>query len=62
MVRTLTRDMLVECGYRVIEAGSGTEALSIIEKQDCEIDLVLTGIVMPEMGGRELPELCRYRG
>jgi len=56
MVRTLTRQMLEECGYRVIEAGSGVEALSTIEKQDCEIDLVMTDVVMPQMGGRELSE------
>ncbi|MDQ3321125.1 MAG: response regulator [Acidobacteriota bacterium] len=56
MVRMLTRQMLEECGYRVIEASGGGEALSIIEKRECEIDLVITDIVMPQMSGRELAE------
>jgi CheY-like chemotaxis protein len=56
MVRSLTSAMLEECGYRVIEARSGVEALEIIKNQNCAVDLVMTDIVMPQMGGRELAE------
>ena len=38
-----------------MEASNGTEALSITQELSCQqIDLVLTDVVMPQMGGREL--------
>lgn len=51
-VRTATRLFLEHYGYHVIEAANGTEALAIVE----EVDAVVTDVVMPEMGGRELGE------
>ncbi|MBA3352079.1 MAG: PAS domain S-box protein, partial [Blastocatellia bacterium] len=56
IVRSLSRQFLEECGYNVIEASNGVEALEIFEKSDVPIDLVLTDVVMPQMGGRELTE------
>jgi two-component system cell cycle sensor histidine kinase/response regulator CckA len=56
LVRALTRQVLEECGYEIIEARNGVEALSIFEHQDCKIDLLMTDVVMPQMGGRELAE------
>lgn len=56
MVRSLTRQILEESGYTVFEAQSGAEALSLCEKNDCHIDLLMTDVVMPHMGGRELAE------
>lgn len=55
-VRALTRRVLEEGGYRVIEARNGIEALSIFERRDCKIDLLLADAVMPQMGGHELAE------
>jgi len=56
VVRTLTRQILEMCGYTVLEASNGIEALSLCEKVDCHIDLLMTDVVMPQMGGRELSE------
>ncbi len=53
-LRMVTKYILVQNGYQVIEATNGIEALAICEKRLPEIDLVMTDLVMPEMGGREL--------
>lgn len=60
-VRNLTREILLACGYTVIEAGNGLEALEICEKRGCNFDLLMTDVVMPEMGGRELAEKLATR-
>ncbi|MBO9582003.1 MAG: CHASE3 domain-containing protein [Sphingobium sp.] len=54
-VRAMTVGMLAELGYRVIETGSGAEALAMLEKGG-EVTLLFTDIVMPGMTGRELAE------
>jgi signal transduction histidine kinase len=53
-VRDLARDTLARFGYRVIEARNGVEALRVGGAQLDRISLVLTDLVMPMMGGREL--------
>lgn len=54
MVRKLARNVLELFGYRVLEAASGPEALKLCESESCQIDLLLTDVVMPEMSGKEL--------
>ncbi len=53
-VRRLTRDILRSRGYRVLEAADGHEALRIAEREGGAIQLLLTDMIMPLMGGREL--------
>ncbi len=53
-VRDLCRAALAERGYRVLEAGSGAEALEVLNHAREPIHLLLADLVMPGMGGREL--------
>src|SRR5262249_47404982 len=56
IVRSLTREVLESCGYTVLEARNGVEALDFCKAGDKKIDLLITDIVMPQIGGRELAE------
>jgi two-component system, cell cycle sensor histidine kinase and response regulator CckA len=53
-VRGLAARILNDRSYRVIEAANGKEALRIAHQFAGEIHLILTDVVMPEMGGPEL--------
>ena len=53
-VRTLAKEILETCGYEVLEAEDGMEALSVWQALDSGVNLLLTDVVMPRMGGREL--------
>ena len=53
-VRGLTTEILKSCGYRVLEAKSGVEALSICRGYADTIGLVITDVMMPGMTGPEL--------
>jgi PAS domain S-box-containing protein len=52
-VRDAVQRVLQSLGYRVLPASNGKEALEIFGKAG-GVDLVLTDMIMPEMGGREL--------
>jgi PAS domain S-box-containing protein len=59
MVRHLTRSMLLTLGYAVLPAATPNEALSLCQKLDVRIDLLLSDVVMPEMKGSELSRRVR---
>ncbi|SDP97595.1 DNA-binding transcriptional regulator, LacI/PurR family, partial [Lentzea jiangxiensis] len=61
-VRIMTRRSLEIAGYAVVEAGDGQEALQLATAHRSTIDLVLTDVVMPKMGGPELVRLLRSTG
>ncbi len=52
VVRNFMTRVLAEAGYRVLSAANGREALTVLGHAG--IDLVVTDIMMPEMGGIEL--------
>jgi len=53
-VRQLVRDTLSAKGYRVVEAENGEAGIAAAELHKGKIDLIITDVVMPGMGGREL--------
>ncbi|WP_430511791.1 cell cycle histidine kinase CckA [Pannonibacter phragmitetus] len=53
-VRAFAARALASRGYTVHEAGSGTEALEVMEETGGSIDLVVSDVVMPEMDGPSL--------
>ena len=55
-VRELVRQILVEHGHAVLTARHGRDALLLAKRYERPIDLLVTDVVMPEMGGGELVE------
>ena len=55
-VRSLAKKILARKGYRVLEASDGAIALRIAAGHVGEIDLVLTDVAMPNLGGRGMVE------
>jgi PAS domain S-box-containing protein len=58
-LRRLNRELFEECGYGVIEAANGQEALELYKENQGTIDLLLFDVVMPKMNGREAFEEIR---
>jgi PAS domain S-box-containing protein len=60
MLRELGMLILSGLGYRVLPADNGVQALRLLEQHRAQgIHLLLTDVVMPEMGGKELSEHLR---
>jgi CheY-like chemotaxis protein len=53
-LRELARELLEANGYKVIEAERGEKAIQLVERSQTPIDLLLTDVVMPGMGGKQL--------
>ncbi len=53
-VRTITIIALENAGFRVLPADSAANAVTLARPQIAQIDLLITDVVMPRMGGREL--------
>ena len=53
-IRTLIESALVGAGYRVLAAKNGFDALRVFDERGADIDLVITDMRMPYIGGSEL--------
>jgi len=55
-VRALSRHVLQSCGYTVLEARDGWDAILVAQAHQGRIHLVVSDVVMPHLGGRQLAE------
>ena len=53
-MRLLTREVLLQQGYRVMEASNGSQALQLLAEHDGPVHLVVTDIIMPGISGFDL--------
>jgi PAS domain S-box-containing protein len=58
-LRAAAARLLTKVGYRVLTAADGVEGLSLFRSRASEVDLVLTDVVMPRLGGLELYQALR---
>jgi CheY-like chemotaxis protein len=61
VVRALSHHILTGCGYTVLEAMDGNRALRLAGEHSGPIDLLITDVVLPDLGGRALAERVRER-
>ncbi len=61
-VRMLVQRTLRGAGYEVVEAADGRSALDTMRRRGKPVDLVLTDVVMPSLGGREMVAQLRADG
>ncbi|UCF40061.1 MAG: PAS domain S-box protein [Gemmatimonadota bacterium] len=61
-IRRAAKRLLERVGYTVLLAADGEEALDVFGRYETDIDLVITDMVMPHVGGLELHNTLRDRG
>lgn len=59
VLRSLVSSTLEFAGYQVVQASDGEEALNRFEESGGEFDMIVTDVVMPSMGGRELVQAVK---
>jgi CheY-like chemotaxis protein len=60
-LRVLAAESLKKLGYTVLQAGNGLEAIAVSDGHPGTIDIVITDVVMPRMGGPELVAKLKER-
>jgi two-component system, cell cycle sensor histidine kinase and response regulator CckA len=59
LMLTMAETILSEYGYCVLTANSGQKALAMLSRDNVQVDLIITDLVMPGMSGREFIERAR---
>ncbi|MFQ5704172.1 MAG: ATP-binding protein [Gemmatimonadales bacterium] len=62
ILRRAASRALTKYGYTVLTAANGAEGLSLFRSHRGEIDMVLSDLIMPKLGGRDLFEAIRRDG
>ena len=62
LLLTMADTVLSEFGYKVLPAGTAQKALALLAQPETHVDLIITDLVMPGMGGRELIGRVREQG
>ena len=60
-LRALAAESLQRLGYQVLQAGNGLEALAVADRHSGKIDVVVTDVVMPRLGGPQFIEMLRKK-
>ncbi len=60
-VRKMIHRVLGQYGYTVVESSHGEEGLRVAETMEKRPDLLITDLIMPQMGGKELSEKLRAK-
>ncbi len=61
-IRALVRKILRRQGYQVLEAANGEDALALCREHGRRVELLITDVLMPQMGGPELVERLQTQG
>lgn len=61
-LRNLMYELLQNEGFQVYQAENGVVALKVLEKLDYKVDLIITDVIMPEMGGQALASRLASQG
>lgn len=56
MVREITCQMVRALGFEVLEAKDGVEGLEIAEREAATLDVILTDVMLPRLGGRQMAD------
>lgn len=60
-LRSVVVRMLERYGFSVLSAGTGAQALALFERHAADVDVLLTDIALPDLGGPELVEQLAAR-
>jgi DNA-binding response OmpR family regulator len=61
-LRNVAERLLKKVGYRVLAAPDGAQGLALYRAHRAELDLVVTDLMMPRLGGMQLYEMLRLEG
>ena len=61
-VRTVMCAILERAGYTTLNATNGQDALALCREHGQRVELLITDVLMPQMGGRELVERLQTQG